>query len=125
MKVFFALNSRCKKEAILFWGPGLAGKYWKKIEEVKKQILLEKFKVKQYTQYDIMLVEAELMPQEVEAICPFVTFAQHLTTSMIDKISKEAIHATQNKVFISRSMEVFLINPPARLSNFYVYDFLS
>ncbi|KAL4180941.1 hypothetical protein AMTRI_Chr12g268620 [Amborella trichopoda] len=81
MKAFFTSRSRCKKEAILRWD--------KKVEEIEKHFLLEEFKVKQQTQCDIMLPEAELMPLEVEAICcQFVVSAQDLTTSAIDKISK-------------------------------------
>ncbi|KAL4203148.1 hypothetical protein AMTRI_Chr01g126460 [Amborella trichopoda] len=90
MKALFALRSKCKKEATLcwdvrrqffrnivqptvlygcaVWGPRLEDKYWKKIEEARKQLLSEEFKIKQQTQYDIMLLEAELMSLEFEAI---------------------------------------------------------
>ncbi|KAL4196348.1 hypothetical protein AMTRI_Chr04g182760 [Amborella trichopoda] len=77
------------------WGAELVNKYWKKkIENVQKQFLLEGFKVKQQSQYNIMLVVAELLPLEVEAIFQFVAFAQQLTTFAIDKMSKEVLLAT-------------------------------
>ncbi|KAL4204241.1 hypothetical protein AMTRI_Chr01g131140 [Amborella trichopoda] len=59
----------------------------------QKYFFLEEFKVNQKIQYDIMLLEAKLMPLEVQAISQFVAFAQHLKTYAIDKISKEVLHA--------------------------------
>ncbi|KAL4192841.1 hypothetical protein AMTRI_Chr06g174050 [Amborella trichopoda] len=57
-------------------------------KKFKTNFFLQELQVKQVAQYDIMLLNAKLIPQEVEAIYQFVVFAQHFTTSVIDKISK-------------------------------------
>ncbi|KAL4199534.1 hypothetical protein AMTRI_Chr03g51630 [Amborella trichopoda] len=86
------MRSKCKKDTTLCWDV----QFFRTIVqptvlcglEIQKHFLLEEFKVKQLTQYDIMLLEADLMPLEVEAICQFVAFAQHLANSAIDNLSK-------------------------------------
>jgi len=98
MKALYALRNKCKKEGILsceirrklfraiiqpvvlygsvVWSPGLPVKWWKAIENVQKQFLIGEFKVKQQVQYDILLLEADLLPLEVEALYQFISYTQ-------------------------------------------------
>lgn len=117
-KSFYALKDKCEKEDIwawdirrkLFrsvvqpvllygcavWGPALSDKLWDKIEKVQKQFLLNEFKVKQNTSYHILLLEANLLPIEAEALCQFISYTQKLQLSTDEKYSRAVLQVTQD-----------------------------